>query len=151
MKENSNRTSTSRKWWPTSVTFLKCILLGPPLGSVVFLTARNFFPNLDTLGREPTFDLANFVFMVLVALPFSYLFGLMYAILAGVMFAGYGWANGRPPLWFACVVAAFVLLVQTRFGSVLGEASVNLMAFTCVTTVFLCWILILGTWRKRVA
>ena len=136
------------------LTFFTCLLVGPPIGGLIFALAVAVLPPIAsgvTTAASADDQLATGLFIGLFAVPFSYLVGGLQAAAAGLAFAVYGWFRGRPPLWFAALTAA-VIYAGAWIG---GWADVDeifwIMMLVHVVPVLLCWLIISHLWWRRPA
>jgi hypothetical protein len=129
---------------PTLRTFLVFALLGPPLGSAIY-TVGLIAGHIAKGQPSPPVDEA--VMIMLFTAPFSYVFGLVPALLtATLLLAGPRLFNIRPGLpyavatGFACGVVFALIFLPGADESGLGKAGYfALKVLTCLVPSLICW------------
>lgn len=135
----------------TIATVLVFVLVGPPVGAMVVLLLRSFFPDFTHLPylMLPGVGVGNPVslFLGLIFLLLSYVAGGLQALACGAALAVYGWRTGRFPFWFAiatglAVFGASYLLLWID----LPDTKITMLIVHLVP-VALCWLLARNFWR----
>lgn len=152
---SSGNTPAARPWGNAIATVLVCVLIGPPLGSLMFAAAMSFMPGLwgatPPTGIDVGGALSTVLFVGLFGIPFAFLIGGLQALATGLAFSAYGWRRGRPPLWFAVATAAAVFGAATLLKIVDDPDMMAPMALVHVVPVLICWLIIRAFWPKAAA
>ena len=97
--------------------------------------------------------LAGGVFVMLFALPFSYILGGLQSGFCGLALSVYGWFNGKPTFWLALVAAvvSFLLSYAMNFTGTLVDSTYMLVMMLIVHIVptLLCWLIVRTYWMAR--
>ncbi len=150
--------SVSVKSWGAAVgTVLTCLVLGPPLGAIVFVLLLTAVPGFALTsafeGKSASDMLAGSIGVMLFTLPFSYILGGLQAGFCGLVLAIYGWLKGRPPLWIALVASLFSFSVSyfvDIFGTFADSQHITTVMFiTHMVPTILCWLIVQSYWGSR--
>lgn len=141
-----------RPWGECLATFLVFLMVGPPIGGIVFAVSMALLPSWSGVphaeGSELSGQLSVGLFLGLFAIPFSYLVGGLQAAAMGLGHAVYGWFRGRPPLWLAALLAAVVFAGSLISGMADASELFFPMLLVHVIPAFLCWLIVRSFWRR---
>ncbi|MBM3520386.1 MAG: hypothetical protein FJX63_06430 [Alphaproteobacteria bacterium] len=134
-----------RPWGPAIATFLLTLLLGPPIGGIIFAICVAILPAMGAIAGDliDVGDMSSAVaiaaFISLFAIPLSYFVGAAQAAMTGLAYALHGWLLGRPPFWLAVMVGLFVFVGALISGySAVGDWYLPFLAIHLVPAIA-CW------------
>ena len=141
----------ARPWGSAVATFLTCLVLGPPIGGLVFSFAMLLIPDVAGIPRSQGTGFGDYLLMVvwvsLFAVPFSYVIGGLQAAATGFAFGAYGWFKRKLPFWFAVITALCVYLASAIAGFSDGENLLAIMLPVHIIPAFLCWLIVRTYWK----
>jgi hypothetical protein len=149
----SEQKMTNFVWYQKEAlaTFSIFQFLGPPLGAFVFCVAIPLVDEQsDIYARSEDGSIFDFIsFLLMLAVPFSFVFGGIQAFVVGGVFAAVGLWKKRLPIWVFLVICGLFtlpaanLFLQHGQKIILGDMVVTLAH---IIPAFICWLLSSRVW-----
>ena len=118
-------------------TVLLFIVLGPPIGALVWFLGGVFLLNLGIFN--------------LLAIPFSYYYGALFAAAVGILISIWGVFRGSPPVIVASVAGILVFVVSSMGVKTIGDGwhfhIVRFLAY--MIPAWICWSIAQLFWGKK--
>ncbi len=122
------------------------MLLGPPVGAIVFMTATAL------TGMAKGGDVSGLgwiaLFALIYAAPFSYFVGIVPAAIAGLLMgirqAYFGRANWAYAVVVGLLVGFGMLFLTGQRIAVDADAPVPILLLTCLIPTLVCWLVVRG-------
>ena len=143
-----------RPWGPALGTFFFTLILGPPIGGIVFAICVAIVPAMGALAGwaglegDPSSVALVVLFVSLFAVPLSYLVGGLQSAVTGLAFAAYGWWCGAPPFWMAIVAGLLAFAGGIAWGLVGIEAWFAPFLAVHLVPAIACWAVIRLFWPE---
>ena len=141
-----------KPWGECLATFFVFLMVGPPIGGIVFALTMALLPSVSGVpfgdGSDTAGQISVGIFIGLFAIPFSYMVGGLQAAAMGLAHAVYGWFRGRQPFWFAAVMAAVVFAGSLISGMADASELFFPMLLVHVIPALLCWLIARSFWRR---
>jgi hypothetical protein len=151
MTDTQQTTRQPRPWGKVLATVLTSLAVGPPVGAVVFTFSIMIYmwfggkPQADGNGFAET--LLGSFFVLLFAVPFSYVLGGLQAFGTGVVFSVYGWWRGSVPWWLAVVAGVVMFGGMLLVGGIEDLDTYPLFLATHLAASLMCWLIVRNFWR----
>jgi len=110
---------------------------------VIFTGMSRPFDPMGMLERTP-----NFLQFIFLGLVFSYAFGGLQALGAGIMVAAYGLGIGRPNYFVAAIVAIVTFAGTLLFGPPMELKASIIMFFIQIGASLICWHIAKRFWNE---